>query len=460
MDLKKRLLLGMSGIIVIICLGVAVQQIRSGHASAAPILPRIQVQANKPVEGWVVCKDLGVGTVPGLSGTHQRIRLCHQEGWIVNTYCLRPDLPVPMLGGLCTRINEDTYHCGNGLQPLREYQIRQTPTVAPTLTDTPTQTSTQTTAPTSTQTPTETPFILITETSTPTVMPTRPVAPYQTPVPVYRPSPGGFGFRQLLRQALGWINSYTPASQTALVSPTPFRPLHPTETTEPNLALEPSYTYIQFPTAPPSNLILPPVLSDDIINWTFEQSPVSIRLKPDSHRINGGKAIQIVFQPGSECQFGDGNACANTYRDRLGAEITFLTVHSGIGGEAQHLRNAIEGTGFDQAALSLNQVHKNLQALVGSDVTFKQGDIEKSSLEVVAAVRLPARLLRDYIQLPVNEALSFAAQFDPDLSTIIDSGQSIIIVETCGWRMPGEPNPDGLSDTSASIYLFVIKLKS
>jgi hypothetical protein len=467
MDLKKRLL-ALSAIVVTVFLGFVAWQIKSGTASAAPVLPKIQIQENKPIEGWVVCKDLGIGTVPGVSGTHQRIRLCHQDGWVVNTYCLRPDLPVPMLGGLCTRVSEDTYNCGRGLQPLKEYQVRQTPTVPSPLTDTPTstQTNTPTQTPTSTQTQTQTPTptnvpeIQPTETSTPIVMPTRPVIPYQTPtIPVYRPSPGGFGFRQLLHQVLEQINPFTAASQAPLPSPTPFRPLHPTVTPPSVMAVDPAYTYLQFPTATQSNLYQAPGVNSDIIQFVAWQSPVSIRLKPANPRLNGGKPIQIVFNADTECQFGDGNACVNKYRDRNGAEITFITVHSGIGGEAQPLRNALEGTGFDQAALPLSQVRKNLQALLGSEVIIKQGDSEQADLEIVAAVRLPARLVRDYINTPVSDALTTAAQYDPDLSHLIDSGQPLIVVETCGWRLPGEPNPDNLPDTSASIYLIVIKLK-
>jgi hypothetical protein len=462
MDLRKRILLGLSAIVLIIFMGFVARQVRSGTASAASVFPKIQAQTNKPVEGWVVCKDLGIGTVPGLSGTHQRIRLCHQEGWIVNTYCLRPDLPVPLLGGFCTRINEDTYNCGRGLQPLKEYQVRQTPTVSPLPTDTPTPTLTQTNPPTQTQTPTQTnvPEIPTTQTNTPIVMPTQPVVFYPTPIPTYRPSPGGYGFRQLLRLALGRIYPFVVSSQAFLPSPTPFRPLHPTPTPQPTLVIDPSYTYLQLPSTPQNIPYNPRALDFDTLQLNSGQSQVRIRFKPDTPRINEGKPIQIVFHTNTECQFGDGNACVNTYRDRTGAEVTFFTIHSGIGGEAQPLRNAVEGTGFDQAGLPLNQVRKNLQTLLGSEVIIQQDDKEQTGLEIAAVVRLPARLVRDYINTPVNEALTVAAQYDSDLSSLLDSGQPLIVVETCGWRMPGESNPDNLPDTSASIYLFVIKLKS
>ena len=68
-------------------------------SQSADALPPL---ADKPVYNWLVCQDLGVGPVPGLSEPRQRLRLCHNKGWEVLAYCLRPDLPVPELGTTCT----------------------------------------------------------------------------------------------------------------------------------------------------------------------------------------------------------------------------------------------------------------------------------------------------------------------------------------------------------------------
>jgi hypothetical protein len=110
--------------------------------------------AVKPVNGWVVCQDLGIGPIPGVPGARQRFVLCHPSGWQVRVYCLDTSKPPPPLGHSCTRVSSDTYWCGNVYQPLREYQILVTPTHTPTPTLTPTPTSTPTFTPTSTPTPT------------------------------------------------------------------------------------------------------------------------------------------------------------------------------------------------------------------------------------------------------------------------------------------------------------------
>ncbi len=130
----------------------------------------------KPVKGWVICKDLGIGPVPGLLDFRQRFKLCHPSGWEVKTYCTFPNYPAPRLGATCTR-SGDMYTCGSGVQQLREYVVIATPP-APTATP-PVFTATPTLTATPTQTATTTP-------PAPTVRP-------PTSTPVHRPRPGGPG---------------------------------------------------------------------------------------------------------------------------------------------------------------------------------------------------------------------------------------------------------------------------
>jgi hypothetical protein len=186
---------------------------------------------------------------------------------------------------------------------------------------------------------------------------------------------------------------------------------------------------------------------------------VQVRIYPDRNKINRGQPIDIEFFPAPDCKFGDGQACANAYRTITGGETNFLTVHSGIGGEAQELRHALEGTGLDRAALSLKQVENNLRALLGVEVTIRQGDQTLQGLEIAALVRVPASHIKEYIETPVEQALDFAARLEPALLEFINSSEPLLILETCGWRMPGERTAPGISDTSSSIYIVVIRAR-
>jgi hypothetical protein len=121
-----------------------------------------QLLSEKPVSGWYVCRDLGIGSVPGLPDLRQRIQLCHNEGWTINTYCTQPGLPAPPLGKSCTRIGKEKYSCGANNQIVREYITLSTPvdTATPVDTSTPNATQTQTITPppaTATATPSMTP---------------------------------------------------------------------------------------------------------------------------------------------------------------------------------------------------------------------------------------------------------------------------------------------------------------
>ena len=110
----------------------------------------IAPMGDKPVQNWRVCRDLGVGNVPGLGIRAQRFRLCHTQGWEVLAYCLEPNLPAPAVGTRCTRTDANTYWCGSGLQRLREYSVQETPTAVPTRTAVPSSTPTPIPTPTST----------------------------------------------------------------------------------------------------------------------------------------------------------------------------------------------------------------------------------------------------------------------------------------------------------------------
>ena len=98
------------------------------------------------------------------------------------------DLRPPAVGTICNMIDKDTFWCGDEVQPLRKYEIRQTPPPPPTRTPTATSTTTYTPTATSTNTPTATQTLTATWTPEPTATFTPPVA---TPTP--RPKMGGEG---------------------------------------------------------------------------------------------------------------------------------------------------------------------------------------------------------------------------------------------------------------------------
>ena len=178
-------------------------------ASAFPLplemLP-ISISADAmPIDGWVVCEDLGVGQVPGVSGVVQRMMMCNGSGWRISAYCIEPAKPAPPLNQICSMVNATDFWCGDMVQMFRQLRVIQTPqatsTAIPTATETPSPTPTPTSTPTltptatsiptvtSTSTPTETQVVitvqatLVTETATPLASTATPVASTRTAIP-------------------------------------------------------------------------------------------------------------------------------------------------------------------------------------------------------------------------------------------------------------------------------------
>lgn len=158
-----------------------------------------------PTEGWRVCQDLGVGSVPGLAEDRQRFAVCNPStGWEVQAYCLNPGVTPPGIGTLCSLVGESTFWCGDTVQQLELYgilQIPPTPTETSTATATNTPSATPTPTATATNTPTATASSIPTATASSTPLPTstlvatRPPAiasPTSTP-PLPRVAPGGPG---------------------------------------------------------------------------------------------------------------------------------------------------------------------------------------------------------------------------------------------------------------------------
>lgn len=270
-------------------------------------------------------------------------------------------------------------------------------------------------------------------------------------------------------------SSIVVARGAGLPTVTPFLPFAPTrEPFRPLVAtpvvaqvIEPSPIIVpELPQQPPSTAIdagVAAFLESEPglfhgIDFVDRKQRVTIKIYPSGKRVNGGKPITISFIPGGRrCEFGDKRACVNTIFTPTNGPVTFLSIHSGVGGEAQRYRSAIEGTGLDQALYSLKQVQANLNALAGSEVEIIQGDQRVSGLRITAITRIPAKTLNRYVNQDLKSALELAADLDGDFAPVLNTNQPQVVFETCGWKMPGEPWAKGVSATSASIYLTVIQ---
>lgn len=356
----------------------------------------------QPVYNWRVCADLGVGPVPGTGLTRQRFRLCHNQGWTVLAYCLQPSRPAPALGTICSRTNADTFWCGNGIQNLRTYRVQETPTPTPTATGTPAP------SPTPSATPTPTP-------------------------PQRRARPGGPALIEWISQSALRLLQHWPSP--AVVTPEP----------EAEMSAEAA-------AAPESNSAF------SGIDFSQRDKKIRIAIYPPNKRLHRGKPVVISFLPGKRCRFGDNRGCVTTFTNEGNGQVTFLTVHSGIGGEGQAFRHAMEGTGLVGAAYNLKKIKATMNAWEGARVVITQGKKHYEGFTLAAISRVPARRVNDYLGASIPQALAFAAHLDEELLPVIASGEPLLIFETCGWRVPGERRAARVPVSSASIYLGVIQM--
>jgi hypothetical protein len=254
---------------------------------------------------------------------------------------------------------------------------------------------------------------------------------------------------------------------------TPFTPLKPTQTYAPPRPvtgqLVSGGSFDALLSGLPIRLFLPALLThtasivDQIQSFTYEEiefqagsSRIILEITPPTRQVNGGKPIRVSFLPGDQCKFGDKHACVFSYRTNNQANVIFITIHSGVGGEGQKLRHAIEGTGINQAGLKLSRVLDNLEALEGASVSLIQGEIAVDGLMIYGLSRIPPKKIHEYFSLPVDQAIDYAASFDETLLPAKLTGQPLIVLETCGWKMPGESWAKDVTATTGSIYLGVI----
>ena len=254
---------------------------------------------------------------------------------------------------------------------------------------------------------------------------------------------GGFLGVMLILRWFGGINP--PVTGFSLFSTaTPFLPNHPTPTPFQPVPIEPTPRFIESP-------ITIPFFSE--MDLKDGAGIVEMVFHPSQPGFNNGDPLSTRFYPGSTCNFGDQKACVSLHEDGL---YLLLTLHSGVGGEGQALRHGIEGTGINRAGKGLADTLALLELMKGTEIVLSQGSFSRSDLVVRATLRIPASGLADYFSRPFTDALYQAAEKNDDLQGLLKSGEPIIFIETCGWRMAEEPWVQGVYDTTSSIYILAI----
>lgn len=186
------------------------------------------------------------------------------------------------------------------------------------------------------------------------------------------------------------------------------------------------------------------------IDFASGSAPITVVFNTDPAKVHLERVTEIQFSTGSECAFGEGKACVYTFMTSQGGKVLFASVHSGVGGEADALRDLIEGTGINQGLLGVNEVAERMEAIKGAEVAIRQGDEAVTGLALIDLVRISPEDLATYMALPVEKVLDYAVQtagLDPAFLS-----EDLLILETCGWKLPGEDHYN-LDSTSSSIYL-------
>ncbi len=248
--------------------------------------------------------------------------------------------------------------------------------------------------------------------------------------------------------ALSSVSARAPTS-------TPYQPLSPTST-----VLAPMVSASLEVVASPATSTPNPEPSHDFYSIDFHPGAASIKLLlyPPTAQVNHGQAIAITVNPSRNCPYEEGRACVRAFRTAAGGNVIFVSVHSGVDGEAEAYRRAIEGLGLNQAGFALRRIRNNMASLASAAVQIKQEERLVEGLQLAAAGRVPPRLIQDYFHNPVEQALAIAATANPELKDFVNPTGTILVFETCGWTVPGEAWAPGVTSVSSSVYIGVIQL--
>lgn len=192
------------------------------------------------------------------------------------------------------------------------------------------------------------------------------------------------------------------------------------------------------------------------IDFSPGTQQIVVSIQPEGRYFNSKTPVEIAFLPDEQCDYGDGKACIYSFFTSNSRRVIFVSVHSGVGGEGEEFRDALEGTGINQGLLTADRVETNLRAFFGADISLFQGEKESLGQELIAVVRIPPEHLQVYLALPVEKALDFALKLSA-LEPVIYQ-HNLLVFETCGWWLPGDRQAPGVSGTTGSVYLGLVRI--
>ena len=189
-------------------------------------------------------------------------------------------------------------------------------------------------------------------------------------------------------------------------------------------------------------------------DFSPNSSPIKVAFLPKNGN-DAEKLVEVLFLPGSQCIYGDGQACIFAFHLQNQTQVIFASVHSGMDGEGEPFRNMIEGTGINRGLFTPFQVEDNMASIAGSQVVIKQGDLALQNLELTAIARIPPAFVEAYLALPIESTLEYAIEIGV-LNPELLRGE-VFILETCGWQLPGEEANANYPSSAQSIYLGVVR---
>lgn len=256
---------------------------------------------------------------------------------------------------------------------------------------------------------------------------------------------------------VGLVPTFARATHTTTPTPTPTRTPMPVRHTAEVRAKPLTLRLTHTPTATPTATRTPTQENHPFhmgeVDLSDFHAETHLEIEPHSDTYPAGTEIHLTFYPGDGCQFGDRRACVQSIEN---GQLTFLTIHSGLGGEGEPFRRTVEGSGINSSAYSLERIEALLTALEESPAVLTQSD-GSAHLVLAAAVRIPAEQVAEYFALPLPDALQFAADHSHAFQQALNGTGNKLVFETCGWKHPSEDWHPGVSAVTGSVYVVIFR---